>query len=156
VIISPRIIHILLYVTARRTGCMPAISGNWSRIRSFADAKIRSADRLEWEAGNAIMWAGGPAVPSPSGRQAEPTIGKAIKRRLRPARRAVQSLRARVSRGVARPEAAAGALPAWFATERGFEFPDRWSYSRRHRAYILGPTYARPDDSSPREAGGKP
>lgn len=35
-------------------------------IRSAAEAKIREADPLEWEAWNAIMWAGGPAMPSPS------------------------------------------------------------------------------------------
>ena len=32
----------------------------------------------ECEAWNAIMWAGGPAMPSPGDPQAEPTIGKAI------------------------------------------------------------------------------
>jgi len=42
---SPRIIHIPL--------------------SSAAEAKIREADRLECEAWNAIMWAGGPAMPSP-------------------------------------------------------------------------------------------
>jgi hypothetical protein len=47
-------------------------------IRSAAEAKIREADRLECEAWNAIMWAGGPAMPSPGDVQAEPTIGKAI------------------------------------------------------------------------------
>jgi len=36
------------------------------------------ADRLECEAWNAIMWAGGPAMPSPGEPQAEPTIAKAI------------------------------------------------------------------------------
>jgi hypothetical protein len=34
-------------------------------IRSAAEAKIREADRLECEAWNAIMWTGGPAMPSP-------------------------------------------------------------------------------------------
>jgi hypothetical protein len=47
-------------------------------IRSAAEAKIREADRLECEAWNAIMWAGGPAMPSPGDPQAEPTNGKAI------------------------------------------------------------------------------
>jgi hypothetical protein len=47
-------------------------------IRSAAEAKIREADRLECEAWNAIMWAGGPAMPSPGEPQAEPTIAKAI------------------------------------------------------------------------------
>src|SRR6476620_967303 len=47
-------------------------------IRSAAEAKMREADRLECEAWNAIMWAGGPAMPSPGEPQAEPTIAKAI------------------------------------------------------------------------------
>jgi hypothetical protein len=47
-------------------------------IRSAAEEKLREADRLECEAWNAIMWAGGPAMPSPGEPQAEPTIGKAI------------------------------------------------------------------------------
>jgi hypothetical protein len=47
-------------------------------IRSAAEAKIREADRLECEAWNAIMWAGGPAMPSPGDPQAEPTIAKAL------------------------------------------------------------------------------
>ena len=37
-----------------------------------AEAKIREADRLECEAWNAIMWAGGTAMPSPGDPQAEP------------------------------------------------------------------------------------
>jgi len=47
-------------------------------IQSAADAKIRKADRLECEAWKSIMWAGGPAMPSPGDPQAEPTIGKAM------------------------------------------------------------------------------
>src|SRR4051812_48849957 len=34
--------------------------------------------RIECEAWNAIMWAGGPAMPSPGDPQAEPTISNAI------------------------------------------------------------------------------
>jgi hypothetical protein len=47
-------------------------------IRNAAQAKIREANRHEREAWNAIMWAGGQAMPSPGDPQAEPTIGKAI------------------------------------------------------------------------------
>jgi hypothetical protein len=47
-------------------------------IRSAAEAKLREADRLEREAWNAIMWAGGPAMPWPGDPQAEPSIGEAI------------------------------------------------------------------------------
>jgi hypothetical protein len=49
-------------------------------IRSAAEAKIREADRLECEAWNAIMWAGGPAMPSPG---EPPTIGKGDQRWVR-------------------------------------------------------------------------
>jgi hypothetical protein len=37
-------------------------------IRSAAEAKIREADRLECEACNAIMWAGGPAMSDANSR----------------------------------------------------------------------------------------
>ena len=47
-------------------------------IRTAAEEKIREADKLECDAWNAIMWAGGPAMPSPGEPQAEPTIGKAL------------------------------------------------------------------------------
>ncbi|MGJ5036615.1 hypothetical protein ACQR13_21115 [Bradyrhizobium sp. HKCCYLRH3059] len=43
-------------------------------IRSAADEKLRQADRPECEAWNAIMWAGGPAMPAPGEPQANPTI----------------------------------------------------------------------------------
>jgi hypothetical protein len=46
--------------------------------RSAAELKIREADKLERDAWNAIMWAGGPAMPSPGEPQAEPTIAKAL------------------------------------------------------------------------------
>lgn len=47
-------------------------------IRSAAEAKLQEADRLECDAWNAIMWAGGPAMPSPGEAQANPTITKAL------------------------------------------------------------------------------
>ena len=47
-------------------------------IRSAAEAKIREADKLECDAWNAIMWAGGPAMPSGDEPQANPTIAKAL------------------------------------------------------------------------------
>ena len=51
-----------------------------SRIGSDPErGGIREADRLECEAWNAIMWAAGPAMPSPGDPRAEPTIGKAIR-----------------------------------------------------------------------------
>jgi hypothetical protein len=84
---SPRIIHIPLSGGDRKAQAKGiryahGIHANHYRqsvlIRSAAEAKLRKADRLECEAWNAIMWAGGPAMPSPSEPQAEPTIGKAI------------------------------------------------------------------------------
>ena len=84
---SPRIIHIPLSGGDRKAqakGIRHAHGLHNSHfresvlIRSAAEAKIREADRLECEAWNAIMWAGGPAMPSPGDPQAEPTIGKAI------------------------------------------------------------------------------
>jgi hypothetical protein len=83
---SPRIIHIPLSGGDRKAQAKGiryahGIHETYFResvlIRSAAEAKIR-ADRLEYEAWNAIMWAGAPAMPSPGDPQAEPTIGKAI------------------------------------------------------------------------------
>ena len=86
-VMSPRIIHIPLFGGARKAqakgiryahGLHESRYREWVLIRSAAEAKIREADRLECEAWNAIMWAGGPAMPSPGDPQAEPTIGKAV------------------------------------------------------------------------------
>jgi hypothetical protein len=72
---SPRIIHIPLSGGDRKAqakGIRQAhgLHNNYYResvlIRSAAEAKIREADRLECEAWNAIMWAGGPAMSSAS------------------------------------------------------------------------------------------
>jgi hypothetical protein len=91
---SPRIIHIPLSCDDRKAqakGIRHAHGLHNSQyrqpvqIRNAAEAKLRNADRLECEAWNAIMWAGGPAMPSPGEPQAEPTIAKADQRRLRPA-----------------------------------------------------------------------
>src|SRR6476660_4610730 len=84
---SPRIIHIPLSGGDRKAQAKGiryahGIHNSYFKesvlIRSAAEAKIREADRLECEAWNAIMWAGGPAMPSPGEPQAEPTIAKAI------------------------------------------------------------------------------
>jgi hypothetical protein len=84
---SPRIIHIPLSGGDRKAqakgiryahGLHESYFKESVLIRSAAEAKIREADRLECEAWNAIMWAGGPAMPSPGEPQAEPTIVKAI------------------------------------------------------------------------------
>jgi hypothetical protein len=84
---SPRIIQIPLSGGDRKAqakGIRRAhgLSGSYfeqsQRIRSTTEPKIREADRLECEAWNAVMWAGGPARPAPGEVKAEPTIGKAI------------------------------------------------------------------------------
>jgi hypothetical protein len=84
---SPRIIHIPLSGGDRKAqvkgirhahGLHESYFKESGLIRSAAEAKNREADRLECEAWNAIMWAGGPARPSPGDPQAEPTIGNAV------------------------------------------------------------------------------
>ena len=74
---SPRIIHIPLSGGDRKAQAKGiryahGIHNSYFKesvlIRSAAEAKIREADRLECEAWNAIMWAGGPALPSPGPR----------------------------------------------------------------------------------------
>jgi hypothetical protein len=84
-LMSPRIIHIPLSGGDRKAqakgiryahGLHESYFKESTLIRSAAEAKIREADRLECEAWNAIMWAGGPAMPSPGEPQAEPTIAK--------------------------------------------------------------------------------
>lgn len=115
-------------------------------IRSAAEAKIREADRLECEAWNAIMWAGGPAMPSPGEPQAEPTIGKAING-------GFDLLEARcnrcnrVSLVPLRALKQPAATPVWRLESALYCEPcsDGRHYSRRQRAHILGLTYARPD-----------
>src|SRR6476619_7324964 len=71
---SPRIIHIPLSGGDRKAQAKGiryahGIHNSYFKesvlIRSAAEAKIREADRLECETWNAIMWAGGPAMPSP-------------------------------------------------------------------------------------------
>ena len=135
----------------RRTGCTKATTGNRCWIRSAAEAKIREADRLECEAWNAIMWAGGPAMPSPGEPQAEPTIGKAING-------GFDLLEARCNRCDRVSLVALRALkqppetPVWKLEAALYCEPcsEGRHYSRRQRAHILGLTYDRPDPDAPR------
>jgi hypothetical protein len=124
-------------------------------IRSAAEAKIREADRLECEAWNAIMWAGGPAMPSPGDPQAEPTIGKAINggfdlleakcnRCDRVSLVPLRALRQPLETPVWKLEAALYCEPC----------SEGRPYSRRQRAHIFGLTYARPDSKPGRLAAG--
>lgn len=84
---SPHIVHIPLLGSDRKAqakGIHYAYGLHNTQFResqlprAAAEAKLREADRLECETWNAIMWAGGPAIPSPSDSRAEPMIGKAI------------------------------------------------------------------------------
>jgi hypothetical protein len=165
-LMSPRIIHIPLSGGDRKAqakGVRQAhgLHASYYResvlIRSAAEARIREADRLECEAWNAIMWAGGPAMPSPGDPQAEPTIGKAINgghdlleaQCNRCGRVSLVALRALMQP----PE-----TPVWKIEAALYCEPcsDGRPYTRRQRAHILGLTYARPDDSTPRKAREKP
>jgi len=120
-------------------------------IRSVAEAKIREADRLECEAWNAIMWAGGPAMPSPGEPQAEPTIVKAING-------GYDLLEAKCNRCDRVSLVALRALkhppdtPVWKLEAALYCEPcsEGRHYSRRQRAHILGLTYVRPDPEAPR------
>lgn len=80
---SPRIIHIPLSggdhkAQAKGIRYAHGIHETYFKesvlIRSAAEAKIREADRLECEAWNAIMWASGPAMPSPAIRTSSPLM----------------------------------------------------------------------------------
>lgn len=122
-------------------------------IRSAAEAKIREADKLECDAWNAIMWAGGPAMPSPGEPQANPTIGKAlnagydlIEAKCNRCRRiSLVSLRA-----IARP----ATTPLWKLEPALFCEPctEARPGGRRQRAHILRITCAMPDPEAPTKA----
>ena len=85
--VSPRIIQIPLSGGDRKAqakgirqahGLHASYYAQSVLIRGAAEEKLREADRLECDAWNAIMWAGGPAMPSPGEPQANPTIRKAL------------------------------------------------------------------------------
>jgi hypothetical protein len=153
--VPPRIIHIPLSDGDRKAqakGIRHAhgLHANYFResqlIRGAAEAKIREADRLECEAWNAIMWAAGPAMPSPGDPQAEPTIGKAInggydlleaqcKRCDRVSLVPLHAVKQPADTPVWKLEAALYCEPC----------SDKRTGGRRQRAHILGLTYARPD-----------
>jgi hypothetical protein len=157
---SPRIIHIPLSGGDRKAQAKGiryahGIHNSYFKesvlIRSAAEAKIREADRLECEAWNAIMWAGGPAMPSPGEPQAEPTIAKAING-------GYDFLEAKCNRCDRVSLVALRALkhppdtPVWKLEAALYCEPcsEGRHYSRRQRAHILGLTHARPDPEAPR------
>jgi hypothetical protein len=158
---SPRIIHIPLSGGDRKAQAKGiryahGIHETYFResilIRSAAEAKIREADRLECEAWNAIMWAGGPAMPSPGDPQVEPMIGKAINggydlleakcnRCDRVSLVPLQALKQPLETPVWKLEAALYCEPC----------SEGRHYSRRQRAHVLGLTYVRPAGSGATE-----
>ena len=157
---NPRIVHIRLSGGDRKAqakgirqahGLHETYFRESALIRSAAEAKIREADRLECEAWNAIMWAGGSAMPSPGEPQAEPTIGKAING-------GFDLLEARCNRCDRVSLVALRALrqppetPVWKLEAALYCEPCRQGrhYSRRQRAHILGLTYTRPDPDAAR------
>jgi hypothetical protein len=159
---SPRIIHIPLSGGDRKAqakgiryahGLHESYFKESVLIRSAAEAKIREADRLECEAWNAIMWAGGPAMPSPGEPQAEPTIAKAINggydlleakcnRCDRVSLVPLRALRHPPDTPVWKLEAALYCQPC----------SEGRHYSRRQRAHILGLTCDRPEPNPKAEA----
>ena len=159
---SPRIIHIPLSGGDRKAqakGIRYAHGIHASQyrelvlIRSAAEAKIREADRLECEAWNAIMWAGGPAMPWPGEPQAEPTIGKAINGGF-DLLEAKCNYCDRVSLVPLRALRQPPETPIWKLEAALYcePFSEGRHYSRRQRAHILGLTYARPDPEPARKA----
>jgi hypothetical protein len=120
-------------------------------IRSAAEAKIREADKLECDAWNAIMWAGGPAMPLPGAPLAEPTIAKALNAGYdllevkcnRCRRVSLVALRALIRR----PDTPIWKLEAALSCEPCSDLLTREGskIKRRQRAHILRLTYARPD-----------
>ena len=89
---------------------------------------------------NAIMWAGGPAMPSPGDPQAEPTIGNAVDGGYDLLER---SAIAATLRGLTHP----AETPNWKLEAALYCLPcsEGRHYGRRQRAHIIGLTYARPD-----------
>ncbi|MET4199082.1 hypothetical protein ABIA95_003082 [Bradyrhizobium sp. LA8.1] len=120
-------------------------------IREAAEAKLRDADRLECDAWNAIMWAGGPAMPSPGEAQANPTIAKAlnagydlVEAKCNRCRRiSLVSLRA-----IKRP----ADTPIWKLEPVLYCEPCSDVRGRRQRAHILRLTFARPDGGTTEKA----
>jgi hypothetical protein len=102
------------------------------------------------------MWAGGPAMPSPGERQAEPTIDKAING-------GYDLLEAkcnrcdRVSLVPLRSLKHPPETPVWNWEAALYCEPcgEGRHYSRRQRAHILALTHARPDSEQPRMPGRK-
>lgn len=114
-------------------------------IRSAAEEKLREADRLECDAWNAIMWAGGPAMPSPDEPQANPTIAKALNAGYDFLEARCNRCR-RISLVALRGLKRAPGTPTWKLEPALYCKPcsERRIGGRRQRAHILRLTYAKP------------
>lgn len=156
----PRIIHIPLSGGDRKAqakGIPHAHGIHESHYRQSVLIRSAAERRLGRPTGwNAIMWAGGPAMPSSGEPQAEPTIGKAINggydlleakcnRWDRVSLVALRSLKHPPETPVWKLEAALYCEPC----------SEGRHYSRRQRAHIIGLTYDRPDPEQPRMPGRK-
>lgn len=159
---SPRIIHIPLSGGDRKAqakGIRQAhgLHESWYRqamlIRSAAEAKLREADKLECDAWNAIMWAGGPAAPAPGEAKAEPTIGKAVNAgydllevKCNRCRRVSEIRLAEIMRPAA--------TPIWQLEAALFCEPcsEQRAGGRKQRAHILRLAASRPHPQAPQKA----
>jgi hypothetical protein len=162
---SPRIIHIPLSGGDRKAqakglraahGLHDGLFRKSQARRAEAEQKvreaetiIRDADRMECEAWSALMWAGGPAMPSSGERQAQPTIGMALNGGydlLEVKCNACQRVSLVALRTIDRPLR----TPIWKLEPSLFCEPcskPQW----RQRAHILGLTFARPDPEPGRQ-----
>lgn len=122
-------------------------------IRSAAEAKLQEADRLECDAWNAIMWAGGPAMPSPGEAQANPTIAKALNAGYDLLEAKCNRCR-RVSLVALRPIKRPASTPLWKLEAALFCEPcsEAMPGGRKQRAHILKVTRAKPDPQAPAKA----
>jgi hypothetical protein len=150
---APRIIHIPLSGGDRKAqakgirhahGLHNSYFKESQLIRSAAEGKLREADKLECDAWNAIMWAGGPAMPSPGEPQAEPTIAKALNAGYDLLEVKCNRCR-RVSLVVLRAIRRKADTPIWKLEPALFCEPCTEQRNRRTSAHILRLTHARPD-----------
>jgi hypothetical protein len=160
--VSPRIIQIPLSGGDRKAqakgirqahGLHASYYAQSVLIRSAAEEKLREADRLECDAWNAIMWAGGPAMPSPGEPQANPTIGKALNAGYDLLQAKCNRCR-RISLVPLRGLKRAPSTPIWKLEPALYCEPcsDKRVGGRRQRAHILQLTFARPDGDTTEQA----
>lgn len=156
--VSPRIIQIPLSGGDRRAqakgirqahGLHASYYAQSVLIRSAAEEKLREADRCD--AWNAIMWAGGPAMPSSGEPQANPTIAKALNA-------GYDLLEAKCNRcrrisvvplgGIKRP----ADTPIWKLEPALYCEPCSDARARRQRAHIVRLIYTKPDGDMTEQA----